>query len=105
MKTTMSPPEFSVSPFARLAVDPDDPRFDELLDELDRDDRALGVGGVTTSLDGAPVSTVFQVEAADLGEASDVAVKVFDRALERAGFGERTAGVAVVEGGDPDQLP
>jgi hypothetical protein len=96
--------EFSVRPWAAVCADPNDPRFDDLLDALEADTRVLGLGGLSTTALG-PVGTIFQVETETLADAAGLAVDLFDAALDRAGFPERTAGVSAVVGGDPEGLP
>jgi hypothetical protein len=99
--------EFSVELAACVDVDSNDGRFDDLLDELIADPRALGGDCIGHGL--GEVGTVFQVEVLGgddaIASAATVAVEIFDAALRRAGLDAQTSRISIVEGGDPDKLP
>lgn len=100
--------EYSCRPWAHVDIS-DDAAIGRLLDALEADERAIGVGGVAIEEDGR-VSSTFQVEAAAgdprrTGTAARIATEIFDEALAAAGLEQRTAGLAIVEGDDPDLLP
>lgn len=100
---------YSVRPVARVHADPNDERFDRLLDALLADPRALGASSITNGDDGE-VSTIFQVAPSfpllsGLDTAAILARHVFEDALAIAGFAAHVSAISVVEGDDPDQLP
>lgn len=111
MPTVMT--EFTVRPFAAVTVADD---AADLLNAiggaLDEDPRALGPV-VGYDYETGRVAATFQVDlvqerdvlGSNLTSATDEARRAFDRALEFAGVDARTAGVAVVEGDDPELLP
>lgn len=105
--------EYSCQPFAFVDEREDAADLlDEVLSALGADKRALGA---TCGYDYEirKVYSTFQVEfheVYDRGEdalsvATQLARDIFDAALERAGVEQRTAGLAIVEGGDPEYLP
>lgn len=101
--------EYSCRPWAVIDVDRHADAMDRILDALETDERALGAGGVGFNDKTGEVSSVFQVEVADGGRGRDrataAAQQIFDDALRAAGLEQRTAGVSVVRGDDPDLLP
>lgn len=115
--TTMTPTrttvEFSVRPRTTidLSNEMDGRTLSALLDALSADERALGPSPAYDP-DTHELSAVFQVELANLDDASQlerasaIAVNIFARALRVAGVADaHVDGVSVVEGDDPDQLP
>lgn len=104
--------EYSCRPWAPLQLDGHADAMDRILDALEADPRALGpVVGYDD--DTGRVGAIFQVEVAEYdGDRPDtrtaaarLAGEVFDAALAAAGLEQRTRGLAIVEGDDPDQLP
>lgn len=114
--TTTRTTTFTVQPWATILMDED--TMVALADALEADERALGAV-VGYDPERARVDATFQVELEPvtvtkpmpsstwdlLGSPAQVAREIFDSALEQAGCSERTTGVSVVEGDDPDQLP
>lgn len=97
--------EFTCSPFAPLALDGHADAMDSILDALEADPRALGVGGVGFDDKNGRVSTTFQVElAGGFSDAVEAAATILDDALLAANVDARTIGVTVVLGG-PEGLP
>lgn len=114
MSTTLATrtTEYSCRPFAPLALDGHADAMNKILDALEADPRAIGP---VLDYDDATeqVGAIFQVEfpeVYDRGEdARSVAAKlagdIFDAALHVAGLEQRTVGLAIVEGDDPELLP
>lgn len=106
--TTTRTIEYSCRPFASLALDDHGDAMSRILGALEADPRALGaVVGFDDEL--GRVDATFQVavggDFATVEYASAQASIIFDAALEAAGLEQRTAGLAIVEGDDPDLLP
>lgn len=107
--TTIKTSEYSCRPSASLSLAEHADVLDSILDALEADVRALGP---VLSYDDASqrVEALFQVEVKSdrlnpLDTAGILARHIFDAALESAGLEQRTAGLAIVEGGDPELLP
>lgn len=105
----------TVRPFAIVPVDGDAAELlNRLSEALEHDGRAIAPA-LGYDYEKARVDAIFQVDPddrsmADIGEtsltvATHEAQEIFDSALERSGLAARTAGVAVVDGDDPDLLP
>jgi hypothetical protein len=97
---------FTACPFATVNLDDeaDGATLEALATALDGDPRALGPA---YGYDVAPrqLSAIFQVEAPNREDATDLALRIFDDGLRQVGAGLITDGWSVVEGGDPDLLP
>jgi hypothetical protein len=98
--------ECSVRPVAHVAIDPDDPRLDALLDALIGDDRALGAWCLGHA-DGTLESTFQGAVPGDgaIVHAAAAATGILNDAFAAAGIDARCDGCSVVEGDDPDLLP
>jgi hypothetical protein len=118
MSTTLAPTKtktdyFSCLPWTRLELDGHAAAMDKILTALEADPRAIGpvVGFDDGTL---RVDALFQVstgdadvriEPATAADAAKLAIEIFDAALVAAGLEQRTTGLTIVEGDDPDLLP
>lgn len=104
--------ECSVRPAIRIRLRPGQdagPIMEALGDALEHDPRALGVGGVACDYAHSQLSSTFQVAVEPgprlLERVHEVAAAIAADAIASSGISAMLAGIAVVEGDDPDQLP